>query len=159
MINYTRITPALALLTLFIHLITGCRSGDRQPDSGRIEIRKAWARPAAKGATGGAYLTIFNGTGRTERLIGISSDASESTGIHESYRNKDGMSGMRPAGELPIEAGSKLVMKPGGYHIMMMKLKRDLQIGDSVSVRLMFAGYDTLQVYIPVGLHQYSPDP
>ena len=116
----------------------------------RITVRNARLRPAARGMTGGGYLTLYNGTTRTDTLTGVSTDAAERVEIHESVRGENGVTGMRPAGRLPVEAGSSLELKPGGFHLMLIQLNRDLSAGDSISITLHFARNDTLSVWIPV---------
>lgn len=100
--------------------------------------------------TGGAYLTVYNGTSQADTLTGVSTDAAGSAEIHESFRQENGMSGMRPAGDLPVEAGSGLELMPGGYHVMLMQLKRDLAPGDSISLTFHFSRYDSIATRVPV---------
>ncbi|MCH9029524.1 MAG: copper chaperone PCu(A)C, partial [Bacteroidetes bacterium] len=45
---------------------------------------------------------------------------------------------MREVGEFVIEPESSLELKPGGYHIMVMKLKRDIKKGDEIEFKLHF---------------------
>ncbi|MFH5831490.1 copper chaperone PCu(A)C [Halalkalibaculum sp. DA3122] len=116
----------------------------------RIEIRGAWARPANPGMMGGAYLTVANGTKQADTLIGITTDIADTAEIHESYSRYDGISGMRPAGPLPIKAGSVLEMKPGAFHIMLMEVNKTLAAGDSISATLHFSRSGSLNVQIPI---------
>ena len=145
-------------LTVFVPAILGilliscsAEKGNINPDlpQNKIEIRDAWARPAKPGMTGGAYLTIANGLENPDTLVSVTTNAALITEIHQSYE-KDGVSGMRPVGDLPIEARSITELKPGGYHIMMMQLNRDLAAGDSISVRLLFSQYGSVKLNVPV---------
>ncbi|MDZ7689801.1 MAG: copper chaperone PCu(A)C [Balneolaceae bacterium] len=108
------------------------------------------ARPAQQGMTGGAYLTIANGTEQSDTLISISTEVAAMAEVHESFQQEDGLSGMRPAGKLPIEPRSLLELKPGAYHIMLMQVHRSLVAGDTISATLHFGRNDRLQVPIPV---------
>ncbi|MDR8391233.1 copper chaperone PCu(A)C [Aliifodinibius sp. S!AR15-10] len=138
---------------IFGILLISCRAekGNINADlpQNKIEVRDAWARPAKLGMTGGAYLTIANGMENTDTLVSVTTNAALITEIHQSYE-KDGVSGMRPVGELPIEARSITELKPGGYHIMMMQLSRDLTTGDSISLRLLFSQYGSVKLNVPV---------
>jgi periplasmic copper chaperone A len=45
---------------------------------------------------------------------------------------------MRPVEALEVKPGTPTVLKPGGYHIMLMDLKGPLVVGHSFSVTLTF---------------------
>jgi len=45
---------------------------------------------------------------------------------------------MRPVPKIAVPAGGKIEMKPGGYHVMLLGLKRDLKPGEKVAVTLKF---------------------
>ena len=75
--------------------------------------------------------------GRSDALIAAASDAAGAVEIHESYQDM-GMMMMRPVDRIEIPAGRKVEMKPGGYHIMLLNLKRDLKAGEVVNVTLQF---------------------
>ena len=49
-----------------------------------------------------------------------------------------GMMGMQPVNEITIPAGQTLTLKPGGYHVMVMDLKKELKAGDTIPVTLTF---------------------
>lgn len=146
---------------LFISLIVcflfgGCSSESSSKKEkekivlGKIELSNGWARPGSRGQTSGAYMTISNGTASVDTLISISSDVAEKAELHESFKNEDGTMSMRPAGQQIIEDGFKLQLQPGGLHIMLMNLTRDLAVGDSVSVSLQFSRSGTKSISVPV---------
>jgi copper(I)-binding protein len=80
------------------------------------------------------YATLVN-PGRSPTLIGASEVAAAE--IHESYQ-ESGMMMMRPVKKLDVPAGKKVELKPGGYHIMLLNLKRDLKAGTVVKLTLQF---------------------
>ena len=41
---------------------------------------------------------------------------------------------MRPITKLGVPAGGKLEMKPGGYHLMLINLKRELKAGQVIDL-------------------------
>lgn len=45
---------------------------------------------------------------------------------------------MRPVEKIDVPAGKQVEMKPGGYHIMLLNLKRDLRAGTVVKLTLQF---------------------
>ncbi len=101
--------------------------------AGTLEIKQPWARATPKGAqVGGGYFSVTN-TGKTaDRLVGGSSEVSGKFEIH-SMTMDNGVMRMRPvAGGLEIKPGETLVLKPGGYHIMFMDLKKPLTKGATI---------------------------
>ncbi len=48
------------------------------------------------------------------------------------------MMGMRKIDKLEIPAGGKVELKPGGYHILLIELTRELKVGDKVEITLTF---------------------
>lgn len=143
------------LLTLFLLscTLTSCRSDSGQKTSpskdGILTVHNAWARPAKQGMTSGAYLSIANGADQPDTLIDITTEAASMAEIHESYQ-QNGVSGMRPAGKLAIGPKSTLELMPGGYHIMLMQLDRELALGDTIELTLYFAEHDSLAIKVPI---------
>jgi len=143
-------------LLLIFFAFWGCNSKSNKDKSGhkivlgKIELSGAWARPGAKGQNSAAYLTVINGTASTDTLIGASSNVSKKAQVHESYKTDSGETGMRPAGNLIIESGDKLQIEPGGYHIMLINLNRELAVGDSLDLTLNFRHAGDKTVRIPI---------
>ena len=63
---------------------------------------------------------------------------------------KDGVMSMGPAGPVEILAGGKVLLAPGGLHIMMMKLKKALIKGKSVEITLSFKRSGKITVTAPI---------
>jgi copper(I)-binding protein len=52
---------------------------------------------------------------------------------------KDGVMTMRPVDEgLAIDPGKTVTLAPGGYHLMLLGLKKPLREGDKVAITLKF---------------------
>jgi periplasmic copper chaperone A len=112
----------------------------------RIQVEGAWARRAAlmtgaesKAGSGNSavYGMLVNAGKAPDALVAVTSDAAATVEIHESYR-ESGMMMMRPVKKIDVPAGKKVEMKPGGYHIMLLDLKRNLKPGKTVRVTLHF---------------------
>ena len=106
---------------------------------GSLKIDHPWTRATPGGAkVAGGYLTIQNNGSTPDRLVGGASDIAGRIEIHE-MAVRDGIMTMRPldAG-LEIKPGDKAELKPGGYHIMFMELKRPLKEGERVKGTLQF---------------------
>ena len=47
---------------------------------------------------------------------------------------------MRAVPSIALPAGKAVALKPGGYHIMLLDLKREIKVGESVPLTLVFEG-------------------
>jgi len=90
-----------------------------------------------EGANGAIYVTVANTGAQADSLLSASSDAAQTVELHET-KNDAGVMKMRPVAKIDVPAGGKIEMKPGGYHVMLLGLKRDLKKGDKVPVTLKF---------------------
>jgi copper(I)-binding protein len=117
-------------------------------------IEGAWARPAAAGAETAAYLTIKGAAGQADSLMSASSPDAATVEVHEATTDAQGMMGMHPIDHLDIHAGESVELKPGGFHIMVMGLTRELAVGgDPLQIELVFenAGKIVVQAEIRQG--------
>jgi periplasmic copper chaperone A len=46
-----------------------------------------------------------------------------------------GVMKMRPAGKIELPANQTVSLKPGGYHVMLMDIKRQLKAGERVPLK------------------------
>ncbi len=116
-----------------------------------ISIIGPWARATVRGASVAAgYLTIANKGKQADRLTGASSDVSTKVDIHET-RMTGGIMRMRemPNG-IEIAAGKSVVFKPGGYHLMLIGLSKQLLPHTTIHLKLDFAKAGEIDVAMPV---------
>jgi copper(I)-binding protein len=95
------------------------------------------AKGEMAGGNGAVYVTLSNAGSQGDALVSAQSDAAQKVELHETQK-AGGVMKMRPVTRIPIPAGGKVELKPGGYHIMLLDLKRDLKPGDTVPVTLGF---------------------
>lgn len=116
-------------------------------------IEGAWARPAAAGAESAAYLTITAAPGQADALMSVSSPDAATVELHEATSDASGMMGMQPIEHLYIHAGETIELKPGGFHMMVMGLTRELSVGGTLELDLVFehAGKVVVQAEIRQG--------
>ena len=113
-------------------------------------VEDAWSRERPDGAiVGGAFVTIHNKEGERDRLVAASSPIADRVEIHTTVMQGGVMSMLRQE-ELIIPAGETVVMKPGGFHIMLMGLKENLEKGKKFPLTLNFAraGEITVEVHV-----------
>lgn len=101
-----------------------------------LEFEQAWVRPVPPGMkmTAG-FGTLHN---RGSEAIALTSFTSESFGDVSLHRTEkvDGVSRMREADELLVEPGNSAVLEPGGYHLMLMMPKAEVQPGMAVIITM-----------------------
>ena len=124
-----------------------------------IQIEQPWSRATPSGAkTGAVYMTIDNKSGTADRLVGASSDVAEKLQIHE-MKVENGVMQMRQIpGGLPIPANGSVVLKPGGYHVMLIGLKKPLAAGEKFSLTLTFETAGNILVIVRVQTMGAMPD-
>lgn len=108
---------------------------------GALEMHKPWARPhshALANNVAGAFLSISNNGPRDDRLVAASSPLAESVELH-GIKVVDADIEMRPlAGGLAIHAGGTTILRPRGYHLLLVGVKGPLAKGSTVPVTLTF---------------------
>ena len=102
-----------------------------------IVIKDQWLRPGAEQMATALYFTIENNGSEADTLYAVETDIAKMVQIHETYSNGDVM-GMREIGKIIIEQGSSVKLEPGGMHIMVMRLKKDINSGDEIEFKLHF---------------------
>jgi copper(I)-binding protein len=150
-----RVSKRLAgrLLLAAVATWAGVAAAQSSPTGGDpIHLSQAWARRApmqaqpgsghghgqAGGSGNGAvYVSIENRGSEPDTLLAAASDAATTVELHET-RQEGGVMRMRPLSKVDLPPGGRLDMKPGGHHIMLLGLTRDLHPGDTVTVRLRF---------------------
>lgn len=97
-----------------------------------------------------AFLTINNTSNKNITLLKVKSKISSHVEIHTSSM-KNGMMSMYQIKELNIPAKSKVSLKPGSFHIMLIGLKdKTLKINDEYEFTLVFSDQKELKIIIPV---------
>ncbi len=118
--------------------------------TGDLTIFHPWARPAAEGQNGAVYLSIKNGGKEAETFVSAESPAAGKTELHQTS-DENGVMKMRAVKEgLEIKPGSSVEFKPGGYHIMLLDLKKPLEEGATVPLKIKLAKAGTISVDIKV---------
>ncbi|MDB5439824.1 MAG: hypothetical protein JWM33_2251 [Caulobacteraceae bacterium] len=117
---------------------------------GAIEVSQPWSRPAAKGQTGVGYMTLTNTGAAPATLVRIETAVAARAELHQSLMT-GGVMSMKalPAG-LVVPAGGKVELAPAGIHIMLVGLKQKLELGQKVSLTLVFKDGARLQIQLPV---------
>lgn len=147
MISFSR--TAIALGTLVTLLLAPARAEDVK--AGDLVISQAWTRATpGNSKLGGGFFTIENKGSAPDKLIGVSGDIAGKIEVHE-MKMEGGVMKMRPVeGGLTIDPGKTVKLAPGGYHLMMMDLKKPLKQGDKVPLTLQFEKAGKVMVSLDV---------
>lgn len=114
---------------------------------GDLMLKGAFARATLPNQpVAGAFLTISNTGSQDDVLVGVSADFAGRGEVHEMAMEGETMKMRELPDGLVIPAGETVELKPGGYHLMFMKLNEPLVEGDTVEATLEFqnAGSVTL---------------
>ena len=134
------------LLTLLLPalLISACGS------SGELTILDPWARPASAGENGAVYFIISNATNTDDTLLNVRTDLTPDAEIHMSMKDSNDVVSMQMQNSLPVPAQREIIFRPGGLHVMLIGLGRELRIGDTISLTLNFENAGSITIQAPV---------
>ncbi|MBU2532574.1 MAG: copper chaperone PCu(A)C [Alphaproteobacteria bacterium] len=121
--------------------------GAAEAKAGNLIIDTPWTRATPGGAKVGAgYMAIINTAGEVDRLTGAASPIAERVEVH-SMSMDNGVMRMRRIDEgLEIKPRSVTALKPGGYHLMFIGLKKKIAEGDEIPVELTFEKAGTVDL-------------
>ena len=106
-------------------------------DSQVVEPGKSWMRASHAGKNTAAYFCACQiSFPESDKLLRVESDIAKTLELHD-HINDNGIMKMRPINFVEIIDGSS-GMKPGGKHIMIMGLHKDLKAGDKAILTLVF---------------------
>jgi len=116
-------------------------------------VTDPWVRgTVAQQKATGLFAKITSAQGA--RLVSASTAVAGLVEIHEMSMAGDVMKMRALPDGLALPAGKAVELKPGGYHVMLMDLKQQLKVGDTVVLTLVLEGKDkkreTLEIKVPV---------
>lgn len=103
-----------------------------------VTVSDEWVRATPPGSrmTAG-YLTLHNGASRDITLVAITSPQFERVELHRTTLVDD-VARMEKVESLELPAGGQVELAPGGLHLMLIGLRRELGEGDEVLLHLVF---------------------
>lgn len=118
------------------------------PAHAQVSVTDPWVRATvAQQQVTGAFMRITSI--QDARLIDIKSPLAGVVELHQMAMENDVMK-MRAVKALDLPAGKSVELKPGGYHLMLMDLKRPLKEGETVPLTLVVEGRDKKRSNIEV---------
>ena len=111
-------------------LLTACEVNNK------VAVIDSWARASAPGqSVGAAYMTFISAQDST--FVKAETAIASSVEIH-SMKMDNGVMKMRMLNELPLSAGKPEKLAPGGFHLMLFDLKKQLVAGENIDLTLTF---------------------
>ena len=115
-----------------------------------VIVHDAYVRATPPGQpNAAAYLVLRNNAMHDIRLVSVNSDVAEVAEPH-SHAMDAGMMKMRRVGHIDVPAGGETVLQPGGLHIMLMGLVKQLKPGEYVSLEFHFDNGQKQSMRVPV---------
>lgn len=108
-----------------------------------VEVSNGWIRLLPAGAPAAGYFELRNNGNAAVRLVSATSPSFGNIMLHRSVEEK-GRSTMLHLDEIDVPAQSRVVFKPGDYHLMLMQPTRVLEPGARIPVTFRFARGETV---------------
>lgn len=145
---------ALSVFAVAALLLTGCgQDGNTKVASESVAVSAStsaltvsdpWVKAADAGMSA-AFGTISNNSDQDITIVSASTPASPMVELHETAMGSNGTMQMQEKqGGFVIPAKSKLVLEPGGNHIMLMGLTKPVEAGDEITFDLKLRDGSTL---------------
>ena len=115
-----------------------------------VEIDGAYARASIPNVpNSAAFFVIKNNSDKDIAITSANSDIAEKNELHTHIKENQMMK-MIKIEKLVVPAKSSLELKSGGDHVMLMVLKKELKVGDEISLELSFSDGDKKSIKVPV---------
>ena len=115
-----------------------------------IQVVEAWSRELPPNApVGAAFMSIENHSDTPDRLISAESPVAEVTELHAHIHEGDVMR-MVKVDSIDVPMNGRLTLEPGGYHIMLIDLKKPLVAGENLPLSLQFEHAGQMDVIVDI---------
>lgn len=114
-----------------------------------LELQDAYAKAekaSGEMAMSAVFGTLNNASGAEITVVKATSDVASAVELHEVVMDGQARKMQPKPGGFLVPAGGSVELKPGGFHIMLMGLQRDIRPGDTVTVALELSTGSTLTV-------------
>jgi copper(I)-binding protein len=130
---------ALALATALLCLLAPSAFAQSKP----VVIENAWVRNYEGVVT--VYFQILNNGEQPDRLLDVSTPVADKATLTRT-RIRSGKYTYQPIESLEIGGFDDPRLRPGGIHVRLTGLKRDLAVGETVPLSLRFERSGTIEV-------------
>ena len=115
-----------------------------------INVSTAWSRELPPNApVGAAFMSIDNHNDQPDRLLSANSSIAAITELHAHIREGDVMR-MVKVEAIDVPAHGNLTLEPGGYHVMLIDLKKPLIPGEQLPLTLQFEHAGQVDIVVDI---------
>lgn len=115
-----------------------------------IEVKDSYVRATPPGLpNSAAFMTVVNISDKDIAIVKATSKVSKVVELH-THDMKDGVMKMYQVPKIDVAANSETVLKPGGFHIMLIGLYNPLKVGENVELTLELSNGETKNITAPV---------
>ncbi len=133
------------LLILLIYFYTPAK-----PNQNKLVIHGAYAFETFKGQKSCAvYLSFFNNTNTDFEINSLSSNIADKAEIHGTFIDKEVVK-MKKIEKLKIKSKDQVYLQPGGMHIMLMGLKKELIDGTTFPIDFLINNKEKMKINVMV---------
>lgn len=102
--------------------------------------------PLASAKAAGGHMAIRNDGDTIDRLIGVELDVADHVMLHTTEIGSDGVARMIHLDFIEIPPQETILLQPGGMHVMMIGLRRGLEVGELIPATLVFQNAGRVEV-------------
>ena len=118
--------------------------------SAEVLVEDAYARAVPPGQLNSAtFLQLHNNGADKVELVKAESSVAKTVELH-THEHDNGVMRMRQVASIPVDAKGMTSLQPGGYHIMLLGLNKDMAPGTEIDLKLSFSDGSSLSVTVPV---------
>ncbi len=151
--------PLISLTMLFLLslAVVQCAPAAAPSPAGGVTASDIFARITT--ANGAVYMTLTNDSQNDDALVGAKTDVAKTVELHETKMDENDVMQMQPVTTIPIQAGGSVTLKPGGLHVMLIGIQKEMAPGDKFSLTLTFekAGPLTVEAEVREGNVMMEP--
>jgi len=115
-----------------------------------ISINDAYVRATPPGLpNSAAFMTVKNETSKDINIVKASSKVAKYVELH-THNMKNGVMKMYQVPQITVPKNGKVVLQPGGFHVMLIGLYQPLKKGESVTFTLELANGETKTITAPI---------
>lgn len=118
-----------------------------EEDGNLLEISDVWARASIPSSpNSAAYFKIKNNSKDEYVIVAASTMIANNVELHNSFIDEKGISRMTTIDRVIVPAESTIEFKPGGMHVMLFNLKKNIKQGDKFDLNIMIENDDPITV-------------
>ncbi|NNF79643.1 MAG: copper chaperone PCu(A)C [Rhizobiales bacterium] len=117
---------------------------------GNVMIGAPWARVTLQSRPAAAYMKLHNMSDAADMIVAVSSPLAERVEMH-THTMTDGVMRMRQVEAIELAPKGHTELKPGGLHLMIFGLKRQVKKGEMIPIKLTLKNAGEVEIKAMVG--------